>query len=186
MSYSHILDEIFAERNDRFEKYGIHEKREQWNAYNELLRTAVEECLEQIKSSPTNTKEFQAWADLSDPRKKKLILDIYKMEEDDQEETNGMYYPGKLRLGIKSELQCHLVSLSSSFVSNPFYNKSCQKFAAKRRNDTTRTGEPLVDYTFADSQKDFDRWLKKFSKKLKGKAKPKTDISSLEAQTAAN
>uniref|UniRef100_A0A8H7YA03 Uncharacterized protein n=1 Tax=Psilocybe cubensis TaxID=181762 RepID=A0A8H7YA03_PSICU len=168
MSYSHILDEIFAERNDRFEKYGIHEKREQWNAYNELLRTAVEECLEQIKSSPTNTKEFQAWADLSDPRKKKLILDIYKMEEDDQEETNGMYYPGKLRLGIKSELQCHL------------------KFAAKRRNDTTRTGEPLVDYTFADSQKDFDRWLKKFSKKLKGKAKPKTDISSLEAQTAAN
>lgn len=46
MSYSHILDQIFVERNARFELEGKHELREEWNRYNNLLRQVTEENID--------------------------------------------------------------------------------------------------------------------------------------------
>ncbi|KAH9486181.1 hypothetical protein JR316_0000245 [Psilocybe cubensis] len=163
MSYSHVMDEIFAERNARFEQYGIHEKREQWNAYNELLRSTFEECIEHIKR-PRAVKSFQYWSDLPDDNKKKFILEIYAWEENNQAERNGKYLPSLLRVRMWNEIQVYL------------------QFAVARRNDTTRTGAPLVYYSLEDSHKDFHRKLDKLERRNKAAAEKELNDPRRESQ----
>ncbi|KAH9486178.1 hypothetical protein JR316_0000242 [Psilocybe cubensis] len=159
MAYSHILDEIFAERNAKFERYGIHEKREQWNAYNKLLRDSVEGCIDYIKKSPISVKSYQFWKELPDDRKKKLILDVYTWEEDEQAKANGKYKPSILKIWIHNQIKIHL------------------QFASARKNDTTRKGLPLVDYSLADSQKDANHKVDKYIRKNQARTANQCDSS---------
>ncbi|KAH9486180.1 hypothetical protein JR316_0000244 [Psilocybe cubensis] len=167
MSYSHVLDEIFAERNARFEKYGIHEKREERNAYNQRLRDAVEECIEQIKNSPKSAKSFQFWTELPDDKKKKLILEVYEREENiNQPERNGKYLPSILRISIWNAIKIYL------------------RLAVARRNDATRTGDPHAHYSLQDSSKDFGRKLERFVRKHRAGREGPIDASPRDVNVA--